>query len=94
MIKKAIILAAGRGTRLEPLGWAGALRKIHQQVGFIDETVAVLSCDALVNLDLQAAAATQRARGALASVITREVAVHEAKPQLMETVRVAMWSAT
>ncbi len=57
----------------EPVGSAGALRKIHDLGGFIDDTTAVLCGDAVVNLDLQAAAARHREQGALATVITREV---------------------
>ncbi len=58
----------------EPMGSAGALRNIHKLGGFIDETTAVLCGDAVVDIKLQAAAATHRAQGAIASVITREVA--------------------
>jgi mannose-1-phosphate guanylyltransferase len=56
-----------------PLGSAGALRKIHDFGGFIDETTAVLCGDAIVDLDLADAARVHRAQGALATVITREV---------------------
>jgi mannose-1-phosphate guanylyltransferase len=58
----------------EPMGSAGALRNIHKLGGFIDETTAVLCGDALVDIKLQAAAATHRAQGAMASVITQAVA--------------------
>ena len=61
----------------EPMGSAGALRNIHKLGGFIDETTAVLGGDAVVDIKLQAAAATHRAQGAIASVITREVAEKE-----------------
>lgn len=61
----------------EPLGSAGALRKIHDFGGFIDRTTAVLCGDAVVDLDLQAAAARHRADGAIATVVTREVALAE-----------------
>lgn len=63
------------GPRLvpEPVGSAGALRKIQDFGGFIDDTTAVLCGDAVVDLDLQAAARQHRAAGAMASVITREV---------------------
>lgn len=57
----------------EPVGSAGALRKIHDLGGFIDDTTAVLCGDAVVDVDLQAAAARHRAQGALATVITKEV---------------------
>jgi mannose-1-phosphate guanylyltransferase len=61
----------------EPVGSAGALRKIHDLGGFIDETTAVLCGDAVVDLDLQAAAVRHRAQGAMATVITKEVAPEE-----------------
>ncbi|MCA0324922.1 MAG: NDP-sugar synthase [Proteobacteria bacterium] len=57
----------------EPLGSAGALRKIQDHGGFIDETTAVLCGDALVDVDLQAAYQTHRHRRALATVVTKEV---------------------
>lgn len=56
-----------------PLGSAGALRKIDDFGGFIDDTTAVLCGDAIVDLDVQEAARRHRARRAIASVITREV---------------------
>ena len=61
----------------EPVGSAGALRKINDLGGFIDETTAVLCGDAVVDVDLQAAAARHRAQGALATVITKQVAPQE-----------------
>ncbi|MFO1413346.1 MAG: NDP-sugar synthase [Burkholderiales bacterium] len=59
-----------------PLGSSGALRKIHDFGGFIDETTAVLCGDAIVDLDLADAARVHREQGALATVITREVERH------------------
>ncbi len=61
----------------EPLGSAGALRRIQAMGGFIDDTTAVLCGDAVINLDLQAVAARHRAQGAVATVVTREVAASE-----------------
>ena len=61
----------------EPVGSAGALRKINDLGGFIDQTTAVLCGDAVVTLDLQAAAARHRAQGAIATVITKQVALNE-----------------
>jgi len=58
----------------ESVGSAGALRKINDLGGFIDETTAVLCGDAVVDVDLQSAAARHRAQDALATVITKEVA--------------------
>ena len=61
----------------EPVGSAGALRKINDLGGFIDTTTAVLCGDAVVDVDLQAAAARHREQGALATVITKEVALQD-----------------
>lgn len=58
----------------EPVGSAGALRKINDLGGFIDDTTAVLCGDAVIDVDLQAAAARHRAQGAMATVITKQVA--------------------
>lgn len=60
-----------------PVGSAGALRKIHDFGGFIDETTAVLCGDAIVDVDLAAAARRHREAGAAATVITREVDASE-----------------
>jgi mannose-1-phosphate guanylyltransferase len=57
----------------EPIGSAGALRKINDLGGFIDETTAVLCGDAVVDVDLRLAGQRHRAQGALATVITKRV---------------------
>jgi mannose-1-phosphate guanylyltransferase len=56
-----------------PIGSAGGMRKIHDFGGFFDETTIVLCGDALVDLDLNLALSEHREKGALASVITKEV---------------------
>lgn len=61
----------------EPVGSAGALRKIHDFGGFIDETTAVLCGDAVIDLDLQLAYRLHRQQGAAATVVTKAVAEHE-----------------
>lgn len=61
-----------------PIGSAGGLKKIQQFGGFFDETTIVICGDALIDLDLKAALAEHRAKGALASVITREVPLSKA----------------
>ena len=58
----------------EPLGSAGGMKKIQQFGGFFDDTVIVLCGDALIDLDIKSALFEHRRKGALASVITREVA--------------------
>jgi mannose-1-phosphate guanylyltransferase len=57
----------------QPLGSAGGLKKIQEFGGFFDDTTIVLCGDALVDLDLKSALFEHRQKGALASVITKEV---------------------
>jgi mannose-1-phosphate guanylyltransferase len=57
----------------EPIGSAGGMKKIQDFGGFFDDTTIVLCGDALIDLDLKAALLEHRRKGALASVITREV---------------------
>ena len=58
----------------EPLGSAGGMKKIQEFGGFFDDTTIVLCGDALIDLDLKSALFEHRRKGALASVITLEVA--------------------
>jgi mannose-1-phosphate guanylyltransferase len=60
-----------------PLGSAGALRKIQDHGGFIDQTTVVVCGDAIVDVDLQQACREHRSKGALATVVTKQVAEHE-----------------
>lgn len=57
----------------EPLGSAGGMRKIQDFGGFFDETTIVLCGDAIIDLDIKSALFEHRRKGALATVITREV---------------------
>jgi mannose-1-phosphate guanylyltransferase len=57
----------------EPLGSAGGMKKIQEFGGFFDDTTIVLCGDALIDLDLRSALFEHRRKGALASVITKEV---------------------
>jgi mannose-1-phosphate guanylyltransferase len=57
----------------QPLGSAGGMKKIQQFGGFFDETTIVLCGDALIDLDLKSALFEHKRKGALASVITKEV---------------------
>ncbi|TFW21160.1 NDP-sugar synthase [Massilia arenosa] len=57
----------------EPIGSAGGIKKIQDFGGFFDETTIVLCGDALIDLDLGAALEEHRRKGALATVITKEV---------------------
>lgn len=56
-----------------PLGSAGGLKKIQEFGNFFDETTIVLCGDALVDIDLNAALFEHKQKGAMASVITKEV---------------------
>lgn len=61
----------------EPLGSAGALRKIQDHGGFIDQTTLVVCGDAIVDVDLHQAWRQHTAQGAMATVVTKQVAEHE-----------------
>ena len=56
-----------------PLGSAGGMRRIQEFSGFFDETTLVLCGDALVDLDIGAALAEHKAKGALASLVAMDV---------------------
>lgn len=57
----------------QPLGSAGGMKKIQQFGGFFDETTIVLCGDALIDLDIKSALFEHKRKGALASVVTKEV---------------------
>jgi mannose-1-phosphate guanylyltransferase len=57
----------------KPLGSAGGMKKIQDFGGFFDETTIVLCGDAIIDLDIKSAVFEHKKKGALASVITREV---------------------
>ncbi len=57
----------------QPIGSAGGIRKIQDFGHFFDETTIVLCGDALTDLNLQSALDEHRRKGALATVITKEV---------------------
>jgi mannose-1-phosphate guanylyltransferase len=57
-----------------PIGSAGGMKKIQEFGGFFDDTTIVLCGDALIDLDLKAALLEHRRKGAMATVITKEVA--------------------
>ena len=56
-----------------PIGSAGGMKKIQEFGGFFDQTTIVLCGDALIDLDIKSALFEHRRKGALASVVTREV---------------------
>ena len=56
-----------------PLGSAGGMRRIQDFGGFFDETTLVLCGDALIDLDITAALAEHKKKGAVASVVALNV---------------------
>lgn len=57
----------------EALGSAGGMKRIQDFSGFFDSTFAALCGDALIDVDFQAAVRFHRERGALATIILRDV---------------------
>lgn len=57
----------------EAVGSAGGMRKIQDFSPFFDDTFIVLCGDALIDLDLTAAVKWHREKGAIATVVMREV---------------------
>jgi mannose-1-phosphate guanylyltransferase len=56
-----------------PVGSAGGMRKIQDFGGFFDETTIVICGDAVIDLDITAALAEHRSKGALVSLVAKEV---------------------
>lgn len=56
-----------------PVGSAGGMRKIQDFGGFFDETTIVICGDAIIDLDITQAVAEHRRKGALASLIAKQV---------------------
>ena len=73
----------------KPRGSAGGIRHIQDFSGFFDETTLVVCGDALVDLDIGAAVAEHKEKGAVASVVAldveREQAVNRAIQSLALT---------
>ena len=61
----------------QAIGSAGGMRKIQDFGGFFDETTLVICGDALIDLDIGAALFEHRAKGAIASIVTKQVAADE-----------------
>ncbi|MDO9420382.1 MAG: NDP-sugar synthase [Herminiimonas sp.] len=57
----------------KPIGSAGGLKKIQEFGGFFDETTLVICGDALIDLDIKSALFEHRKKGAMVSIITKEV---------------------
>ena len=58
-----------------PIGSAGGMRKIQDFGGFFDETTIVICGDAIIDLDITAAVAEHRRKGALVSLVAKEVPI-------------------
>jgi mannose-1-phosphate guanylyltransferase len=56
-----------------PVGSAGGMRKIQDFGGFFDETAIVICGDAIIDLDITAAVAEHRKKGALVSLVAKQV---------------------
>jgi mannose-1-phosphate guanylyltransferase len=56
-----------------PVGSAGGMRKIQDFGGFFNETTIVICGDAIIDLDITAAVAEHRRKGALVSLVAKEV---------------------
>lgn len=57
----------------QALGSAGGMKRIQEFGQFFDDTTIVVCGDAIIDLDLEAALREHREKGALASVVTKEV---------------------
>ena len=56
-----------------PVGSAGGMRKIQDFGGFFDETTIVICGDAIIDLDITAAVAEHKHKGALVSLVAKKV---------------------
>jgi mannose-1-phosphate guanylyltransferase len=56
-----------------PVGSAGGMRKIQDFGGFFNETTIVICGDAIIDLDITAAVAEHHRKGALVSLVAKEV---------------------
>ncbi|MHC5935360.1 sugar phosphate nucleotidyltransferase [Nostoc sp.] len=61
----------------EAIGSAGGMRRIQDFSPFFDDTFVVLCGDALIDLDLTAAVKWHKAKGAIATIITKSVPKEE-----------------
>jgi len=57
----------------EPIGSAGGMKLIQERYNFFDETFIVLCGDAIIDLDITKAYNFHKSKGALATIITKEV---------------------
>ena len=66
------LLTSGR-LEGEAVGSAGGMKRIQEFSGFFDDTFVVLCGDALIDVDLRAAVKFHREKGAIATIILRDV---------------------
>lgn len=57
----------------QPLGSAGGMKKVQEFSGFFDDTFVVLCGDALIDVDLTRVIRFHRERGALATIVLKDV---------------------
>lgn len=62
----------------KPIGSAGGLKKIQEFGGFFDEATLVICGDALIDLDIKSALFEHKRKGAMVSIITKEVPLDKA----------------
>jgi mannose-1-phosphate guanylyltransferase len=79
----------------EPLGSAGALRRIQEHSGFFDDTFVVLCGDAIIDLDFSALVEAHHRKAAIATLALKEVAraetVHYGVAVLDEECRISQF---
>lgn len=63
--------------RAQAIGSAGGMKRVQDFSGFFDDTFLVLCGDALIDLDIGAAVAFHKAKGALATIVMKEVSREE-----------------
>lgn len=63
--------------RAQALGSAGGMKRIQDFSGFFEDTFLVLCGDALIDLDIGAAVAFHRKKGALATIVMKDVPAEE-----------------
>lgn len=63
--------------RAQALGSAGGMKRVQDFSGFFDDTFLVLCGDALIDLDIGAAVAFHKKKGALATIVEKDVPPEE-----------------
>jgi mannose-1-phosphate guanylyltransferase len=63
--------------RAQALGSAGGMKRVQEFSDFFDDTFVVLCGDALIDLDIGAAVAFHKSKGALATIVMKDVSREE-----------------